>query len=220
VRVLLTGATGLAGSEALRQCLADPAVTAVNVLARRAPAVTDAKLSFVLCKDFLDYSAVDAALRDLDACLWCLGVSQGQVGSNEEYERVTFGYTVAAAKALLAHNPALAFSFLSGQGADSKEKSFILYARVKGRTENALFALSPRAVAFRPGYIRPVVPFSGKPWTERAYGAVVGALRPVFPSLVCDADVLGRAMIRAARSGSAARVLENNAIVAIGRAPI
>jgi uncharacterized protein YbjT (DUF2867 family) len=217
MRVLLTGATGLAGSEVLRQCLADPAVSVITVLARRAPAERSDKLRFVLCKDFLDYSAVELAMRDHDACFWCLGVSQGQVGSRAEYERVTHDYAVAAAKVLFGHNPSLSFCFLSGQGADSREKSVLLYARVKGRAENALLAMAERVYCFRPGYIRPVVSWPYKPWIERAYGAVVGALRPVFPSLVCDADVLGRAMIRAAQSGAPARVIENNAIVALGR---
>ena len=36
-------------------------------------------------------------------------------------------------------NPRFTFCFLSGPGADSAEKSRVLFARVKGRTENALF---------------------------------------------------------------------------------
>ena len=88
-----------------------------------------------------------------------------------------------------------------------------MYSRVKGETEKLLLAMSDRVVCFRPGYIRPVVPFTGKPWYERAYGVIVS----VIPALICDADRLGRAMLRAARGEASQRVLENNAIVALGR---
>jgi uncharacterized protein YbjT (DUF2867 family) len=135
MRLIVTGATGLAGAEVVRQSLADGEIQKVTALVRRPPAVAHAKLITVVLDDFLHYQAMLPQLSGHDACLWCLGVSQRDV------ERITLDYTLAGAAAMLRVNPTLTFGFLSGGGASSTERSLLLFGRVKGQTENRLGAL-------------------------------------------------------------------------------
>src|ERR1700741_45901 len=140
MRIIITGATGMVGSEVLRQSLADPAIERVTVIVRRPVAEQHPKLTTVILKDFLDYSGLEDVFRNNDACLWCLGISQNQV-NEAEYVTITYNYTVAAAEAMLRANPAIPFLFLSGEGASPTEKSRLLFGRVKGRAENALLRM-------------------------------------------------------------------------------
>ena len=138
MKLIITGVTGVAGSETVRQALLDSRITRVTAISRRSISLQHEKLRVIVIKDFLDYSPIINDLKDHDACLWCLGVSQNQVGSDEEYHTITYEYAMAAAEALLSVNPNIIFGFVSGMGADSTEKSKTLFARVKGKTENAL----------------------------------------------------------------------------------
>lgn len=209
MRVILTGATGVAGSEALRQCLADPGVERVTALTRRAVGVAHAKLTEVILDDFLDYGPALASLAGHDACLWCLGISQSRV-SRAEYEVITFDYTLAGARAMAAANPRFVFCFLSGRGADSSETSRVLFARVKGRAENALQRLdAPTSYSFRPGFIQPVVPSARPRFEDRIGNILAPVMRLVSTQLVITAVELARGMLHVARNGAGARVLEN-----------
>jgi uncharacterized protein YbjT (DUF2867 family) len=212
MKIILTGATGVAGSEALRQCLVDPGVEQVAVVTRRPTGVAHAKLTEIALADFLDYGPLLSKLSGHDACLWCLGISQNRV-TREEYERITFDYTLAGARAMASVNPRFTFCFLSGAGADSAEKSRVLFARVKGRTENALFALaSPVTYSFRPGFIQPDVPTR----IEDRLGALVAPLaRLVSRQFSVRTDALARAMIHVARHGAPTRILDNAQIQAL-----
>jgi uncharacterized protein YbjT (DUF2867 family) len=205
MNVILTGATGVAGSEALRQCLADAAVARVTVLTRRSTGVTHAKLTEVTLADFLDYGPVQPQLEGHDACLWCLGISQRLV-TLEEYERITFDYALAGARAMAIANPRLVFCFLSGAGADSRERSRVTFARVKGRTENALLALAaPVTYCFRPGFIQPDVP--------RRLEDRIGALVAPVMRLVSRQFSIRTADL--ARHGAPTRILDNAATQAL-----
>lgn len=218
MRILLTGATGTAGSAALDVCLADPAVETVTVLLRRAPPVQHPKLKVVLHEDFANYGPIRETLTGQDACLWCLGVSQSDV-SEAEYERITYDFAIAGASAMKEANPNLCFCFLSGKGADSAEKSRVLFARVKGRTENALAGLGlARYHAFRPGYIHPASPRPKPKLAERAGTVLAPVLRWLAPDQMIDAPDLGRAMLQAAKHGADKTILENSDIRALAAA--
>lgn len=217
MKVLLTGATGLAGAEALRQCVLDPNVERVFVLSRKPVSAESDKVEPIVHTDFTSYAGLESVLAASDACIFCLGIAQRLV-SREAYERITFDFPVAAGRAILEANPRATFCFLSGQGADSAEKSRILFARVKGRAENALLAMSDRVFCFRPGFIRPVGPWpDGRSVLERAMGAIAPGVRKVFPGAAVDADELARAMLRVARDGAPSKILENRAIAELGR---
>jgi uncharacterized protein YbjT (DUF2867 family) len=211
MKVIVTGATGTAGSEALRQALLDPDITHVLVLARRQPGMIDPKLSVALLQDFTDYATVMPQLAGYGACLWCLGVSQNDV-SKDDYERITYDYALAAARAMGAANANFRFCFLSGAGADSAEKSRILFARIKGKTENALTLLGePKAWHFRPGYIH-AINTPPKRWFERLLEPLTPLFYRFLPAHIISTVELARAMLVVAKHGSSRTILDNDDI--------
>jgi uncharacterized protein YbjT (DUF2867 family) len=220
MKVILFGATGMVGQGALRECLLDPGVEKVLAVGRRATGQHHEKLREIVHRDFLDFSTIEGDLAGYDACLYALGVSSAGM-SEPDYVRVTYDVTMAAARAILRNNPALTFVFVSGASTDGTEKGRLMWARVKGRTENALLAMPFKAsYMFRPGYIQPLHGIVSSTKLLRVMYAVVGPLYPLwktrFPNYVTTTEVLGRAMIRAARQGAPQRVLENRDINALG----
>src|SRR6202046_2768774 len=155
MRVVLLGATGMVGQGVLRECLRDPEVERVLVIGRRSIGNQDDKVREIVHRDFLDFSSIGDQLGGYDACLFCLGVSS--VGmSEQDYTRVTYDYTMAAAQVLAKQNPGMTFIYVSGTGTDSSEKGRLPGARVKGKAGNELFKLPFKAYAFRPGYVQPL----------------------------------------------------------------
>lgn len=122
MNLLITGATGMVGAEVVRQAILDDDVSQVTCLVRREGSLQHPKVKYIVHKDFLDYSGLTDLLKEQDACIWALGVSQTQVGK-EEYHQVTFDYTIAAAKAMLDAKPSIQFLFVSGEGSDTTEKA-------------------------------------------------------------------------------------------------
>jgi len=222
MRVILFGATGMIGQGVLRACLSDDSVDAVLAIGRTASGATHGKLRDLVVADLFDYAPVAAELRGYDACLFCLGVSSGGM-SEADYTRITHDLTLAAARALLAANPELTFLYISGAGTDATERGRSMWARVKGRTENALLALGfRRAFMLRPGFIRPLGGIKSKTRSYRILYAVVGPLAPLLRLFLgkhmTDTDRLGRAMIAVARDGFARPILETTDINAVADA--
>jgi hypothetical protein len=98
-----------------------------------------------------------------------------------------------------------------------------MWARVKGRTENALLALPFKAAfMFRPGAIQPLHGIRSKTGWYRAVYAITGPLYPVlvrlFPGAVTTTEAVGRAMINVAYSGNDKAILETADINRIGGA--
>jgi uncharacterized protein YbjT (DUF2867 family) len=211
MKVVVFGATGMIGSGVLLECLRDPRVTAVLTIGRSRVRQEHRKLTQLLHEDFLSYDAIRGHLEGYDACFFCLGVSA--VGMSEpDYRRMTYDITIAAAEALLAANPDLTFCYVSGRSTDSTERGRMMWARVKGKTENRLLAMSQRSYMFRPGFIQPVHGVRSK---TRLYALIYDLARPLYPILsrlfpnsMSTSDGLGRAMIAVADRGSAKRVLE------------
>lgn len=200
MKIILTGATGMVGEEVLRQAMAGDEFEQILVLTRKPVALRAQKLKVLILEDFLDYSGIDGEFQDSDACLWCLGLSQKGV-SAPEYEKVTHDYALAGAKAMLAANPRLTFCFLSGMGADSAEQSRILFARIKGKTENALSRLSSNVYHFRPGYIHPVRKRAKPRFEETIIRPFVPLLRRIAPNQMIDADDLAKVLLEVAKNG-------------------
>ena len=219
MNVVLFGASGMVGQGVLIECLDDPGVQRVVSIVRRSTGVTHAKLAEIVHADFLDYSAIEPSLRDLDACFFCLGVSS--IGMKEEdYRHITYDFTMAAAKTLHRLNPQLAFIYVSGAGTDGTETGRSMWARVKGKTENDLMKLCARAYMFRPGYIHPE---KGVASRTRWIRVAVAVLRPVgfllkqFPGAGTSTSAVGRAMIAAVRGGAPSHVVEIREINELGR---
>ena len=220
MRAVIFGATGMVGQGVLRELLRDPGVESVLSIVRRRSGVAHPRLREIVHQDFYDFSSLESELAGYDACFFCLGVTSLRK-SEAEYRRLTYDLTLAAAAPLARLNPKMAFLYVSGTGTDSTEHGRVMWARVKGETENALLELFPNAVMIRPGYIQPMHGIvSPSKWTRRGY-AVVGALYPLlralFPKSVTNTEELGRAMIRAARGESPKKILEPPDLIALGR---
>jgi uncharacterized protein YbjT (DUF2867 family) len=213
LKVILFGATGMVGQGALRECLADPEVTQVLAVGRSPLAARHSKLRELRVDSFLDYSGVEAELSGYDACFFCLGVSSAGM-KEADYRRVTYDFTLAAAQVLARLNPGMRFLYVSGAGTDSTGKGRIMWARVKGQTENALLALPFRSAhMLRPGFIQPLHGIRSRTRAYRilymlAGPVLVPLLRRFLPGLILTTEELGRAMIRIARNGSALGRLE------------
>jgi uncharacterized protein YbjT (DUF2867 family) len=212
VRVLLFGATGMIGQGVLRECLIDSDVARVVTVGRRPTGQKHAKLSELVCPDLANLAPLEPQLTGFDACFFCLGVSV--LGMTEEqYTRVTYDLTTSVAKTLVRTSPGLTFIYVSGAGTDSSERGRAMWARVKGRTENALLSLPFKAAyMFRPGA---VMPLHGIRSATRWYNAMYLGLRPLYPilrrvapTMITTTERLGRAMLAVARRGYSGPILE------------
>jgi uncharacterized protein YbjT (DUF2867 family) len=206
VKVILLGATGMVGQGVLRECLLDPEVESVLVIGRNATGQKHEKLHEIVLSDLVDLSAIEGRLSGYDACFFCLGVSA--VGMKEEsYRRVTYDLTISVARIMSRLNPGMTFIYVSGANTDSTERGRMMWARVKGQTENSLLQMPFKAAyMFRPGYIQPLHGIRTK---TRWYGviyAMMGPLYPVwkllFPKYVTTTECLGRAMLNVAKRGA------------------
>ena len=213
MNVLIFGATGMVGQGVLRECLLDDRVQRVLVVGRSSLGQLHEKLREIVQQNLHDISAIGPELASMDACFFCLGVSSAGM-SEEKYAHVTYDLTMAVAGTLARLNPAMTFVYVSGAGTDSTERGRVMWARVKGRTENALLGLPFRAAyMFRPGAI---IPLHGITSRTRWYRILYAATRPLWPLLrrfapnhVTTTERVGQAMINVADRGYPKRILES-----------
>jgi uncharacterized protein YbjT (DUF2867 family) len=221
MKVIIFGATGMVGQGVLRECLLDPEVAGVITIGRTAPDINNPKLQNIVQPDLFHYTSIEPQLTALDACFFCLGASAAGL-SEEQYEKLTYTLTLAAAETLSRLNPGMTFVYVSGAGTDSSEKGRMMWARVKGKTENALLRMPFKsAYMFRPGIIQPA---HGEHSRTRAYRIGYALFRPAFPLLrlifprqLLTTEEIGRAMIHVARRGAPKKILEVSDIAACAR---
>jgi uncharacterized protein YbjT (DUF2867 family) len=216
MNVMLFGATGMIGQGVLRECLLDRDVTRVLAVGRSPSGRAEATLTDLVVNDLTALSPHQ--LAGFDACFFCLGVSS--IGMSEaDYVQVTYDLTLAIARPVLDANPDITFIYVSGQSTDSTERGGTMWARVKGRTENALLTMSKRMYMFRPGAIIPMHGIRSRTGWYNAFYAVAKPLLPVLrrvaPNSVLTTEQLGRAMLVVAKRGAPAQVLETRDIVAL-----
>ena len=141
----------------LPQSLEDARVDRVLLVSRHPIDVSHPKIHEIVHPDFAEFGSIQAQFVDLDACFYCLGVSA--VGLSEsQYHHLTYDLTLAAATAMASVTAGrLTFCYVSGEGTDGTERGRTMWARIKGKTENALLRLPFKAAfLFRPGYIQPL----------------------------------------------------------------
>jgi uncharacterized protein YbjT (DUF2867 family) len=219
MKAILFGATGMVGQGVLRECLLDADVESVLAVGRSPTGQSHPKLSELRHDNFTDFSAIEPQLAGYDACFFCLGVSS--VGMNEErYRHLTLDITLAAAETLARLNPGMVFTYVTGRGTDSTEAGPMMWARIKGKTENDLLKLPFKAAyMFRPAGIQPLHGVRSKTsWVQAIYvGAapLLSYLTRVAPKYMTTSEQLGRAMIKVARDGYPKPVLESEDINAV-----
>ena len=216
MKIILFGATGMVGQGCMRECLIDPEVETVLAVGRSPTGVQNAKLREIVHDNFLDFSTILSQLAGYDACFFCLGVSS--VGMSEErYRHLTYDITLAAATMLSKLNPGMVFVYVTGQGTDSTEQGRLMWARVKGKTENDLLKLPFKAAyMFRPAGIQPLHGVRSRTaWVQAIYvvaSPLLTWLDRVAPKYMTTTEQVGRAMIKVARDGYPKPVLESEDI--------
>jgi len=205
----------MVGQGVLRECLLDPSVEKVLSIGRSKTGQQHPKLREIVHADIADLAPIEGQLTGYDACFFTLGVSS--VGMKEaDYRRITYDLTLSAAQTLVKLNPEMTFLYISGAGTGGTS----MWARVKGETENALLRLPFKAAyMFRPGFIQPLHGVKSKTALYRIPYAILGPFNSLFlkffPKYATTTEVLGRALIKAARDGAPERVLESQDINAL-----
>jgi uncharacterized protein YbjT (DUF2867 family) len=219
MKIILFGVTGMVGQGVLRECLLDPEITTVLVIGRTSLNQQNEKLREIVIKDLYNLQPVEDQLRNYDACLFCLGVSS--TGMKEaDYHHVTYDLTISVAQTLSKLNPEMTFIYVSGMGTDSTEIGRTMWARVKGKTENALLRLPFKAAyMFRPAFIQPMHGIKSKTKLYRLLYVLISPVTPIltrFPKYATTTEKIGRAMIQVAKHGAPKPFLESQDINTIG----
>jgi len=205
IRVIITGATGMVGEGVLFECLQNPSVSEILIVNRRHYECDHPKLKELIVPDFFQLQQFAESIKGYDACFFCAGVSS--IGMKEhQYTVITYDITLSFAKTLLAHNPGMVFTYVSGSHTDSSEKGRVMWARVKGKTENDLMKLAfKKAYNFRPGVMQP---FEGQKNWKSIFKLIVKVIKTVAPKKVLTMQEVGRAMINAVIFGYPKSILE------------
>ena len=208
IKAIVTGATGMVGEGVMHECLNHPEVESVLVINRRTINPDHPKLKEIVHKTFYDFSNIEEELKGYNACFFCLGTTS--VGKKEDqYKKITFDITKALADILVKLNPEMTFCYISGSGTDSSEKGKIMWARVKGRTENYILNLGfKQAFAFRPAIIEPTKGLKNTLAPYRYLSFLLPAIRFLFPKHICSLKEIGIAMINSVNKGYEKKVLE------------
>jgi len=182
---------------------------------------THPKFRQIVHSDVSQLTPIEASLEGFDACFFCLGVSSIRM-SEGEYTRVTHDLTLSVARTLVRLNPVMTFVYVSAQGTDGSGKSSMMWARVRGKTENEILALPFKGYAVRPGFIQPLHGIRSK---TAAYQLAYTLLAPIIPlttrflpKYVTTTERLGRAMLHVAANGYHKKILESSDINQAGTA--
>ncbi|WP_224069159.1 NAD-dependent epimerase/dehydratase family protein [Arachidicoccus terrestris] len=198
IKVIITGATGMVGEGVLNACLKSAEVESVLVVTRRATGVRHPKLKELIHHNFFDFSPIASELDGYDACYFCLGVTSLRK-TEKAYFKLTHTLTLQFAKTLCLVNQNMTFCYVSGKGTDNTETGRIMWARVKGKTENDLNRLPfAKVFSFRPGFIKPT---AGNQHTQPFYKYVTWLFplgRKFFPGSFCKLEELSQAMLSTA----------------------
>lgn len=205
MKIVLTGATGMVGEGVLFECLENPEVTEILLVSWKHYDITHPKLKELLAPDFMKLEGFENQLSGYDGCFYCAGISS--VGMDEaRYTSITYDTTLNFAGKFLELNPDSVFTFVSGAHTDSSEKGKVMWARVKGKTENALVKLPFRgAYNFRPGFMKP---FKGQKNVKPIFKPVIFIYPFLFPKKSLTLKEVGQAMINAVKKGYPKNILE------------
>jgi hypothetical protein len=220
-KVIITGATGMVGKGVLLESLDHDTIAEVLVIGRNPIGIQHTKLKELIHKDFTDFSEVRTQLSGYDACFFCLGISAAGL-KEDEYKRITYDFTLSLAKTLFKINPEMTFNYVSGEGTDSSEKGRMMWARVKGKTENDLLNIGfKQAYMFRPGAI---IPLRGIKSRTKSYQFMydyfmwlVKLIKLIAPNSVVNTTQIGLAMIHSVLNSYQEKVLKPKDIILLSK---
>jgi hypothetical protein len=217
IKAIITGSTGMVGEGILHECLQHPSVESILVINRRPCGITHPKLKEIIHIDFFDLLPIESRLSGYNACFFCAGVSS--VGMKQpEYTRITYELTMNFAQTLSKLNPDMTFCYVSGAGTDSSEKGRIMWARVKGKTENDLMKLQFKNVyAFRPAFMKPTKGLKNAPTFYKYILWLYPVLHPLFPQYFGPLSDVGLAMINCTAFSAEKKVLEAKDIAGLAK---
>lgn len=208
IKVIITGSTGLVGEGVLLECLENISVEEILMINRRPSILTHPKLKEVLVKDFFEIENIKKELIGYDACFYCAGISSRGM-TEADYTYITYDIAIHFAEVLLSVNCNLVFNHISGSHTDSSEKGSIMWARVKGKTENALMKLPFKKVYnFRPGFMKATAAQKNVKGYYKVIGSIYPLLKFLFPNHVSTMKELGLAMINGVTKGYPKSILE------------
>ncbi|HXA02766.1 MAG TPA: NAD-dependent epimerase/dehydratase family protein [Cytophagaceae bacterium] len=221
IRAIIFGSSGMIGQGVLMECLESPEVESILIINRSPGNVKHSKLKEIVHKDFSDFSSLSAEFAGYNSCFFCLGISAVGLSENEYY-KTTFELTIRVAEALLKANKDFTFCYISGASTDSSENGKMMWARVKGKTENTLLAMPFKQVyMFRPGYIQPLKGIKSR---TKLYNAIYFIFKPLyfilkpFKGMVTDTSSMGKSMIQTALHGYEKKILESSDINKVSKA--
>ncbi len=217
--VIITGSTGMIGKGVLLECLDDNRIGRVLLINRNPIGMEHPKITEVLLRDFSAPDTIETDMTGYGAVFFCLGISAGGI-PEEDYRRITYDYTIRFAETYRENNPQGSFIYVSGQGTDSSEKGRMMWARVKGKTENDLLKMGfEKAYMFRPGIIRPLRGIESRTPSYRTMYKIIKPLWPLLQRLMgsklTDTTRIGKAMINVVIDGSDKVHFENPEINAL-----
>lgn len=217
IKIIITGATGMVGEGVMHEALNSPYIEEVLVIGRKPTGYVHPKLKEYQLFDFYKPEELIDLVRAYDACLFCLGVSS--IGmKEEEFTLKTHSLTMGFAKILVTSNPNMTFSYISGSATDSTEKGSVMWARVKGRTENDLAKLGfKNTYAFRPGYLQPTVGMKNTLPYYKYIDWIYPFFKVVIPNHTSRLSELGKAMIECAVFGHRTNIIEVQDILALAQ---
>lgn len=198
----------MVGEGVLLVCLDHPDVQEVLMINRRASGHKHPKLRELIINDFSRLSSAKEQLSRYDACFFCAGVSS--IGLNEKtFTERTYDLVVPFAQTCSEASTGMVFIYVSGAGTDSTEKGRVMWARVKGRTENALTKLPFRAqYNFRPGFMKAVKGQKNLLKLYRLFSFLYPAMKWLTPNWACTMEEVGLAMINCVKKGYNSSILE------------
>jgi nucleoside-diphosphate-sugar epimerase len=210
--VIIIGSTGMIGNTILKLCLENKEIGKITLINRKPIDIKNSKVTEIIHTDFMNFESVKNQFTNQDICFYCLGVYTGQVPT-QEFNKITIDYTKAFVNALKQVSPQSIVCFLSGQGADSSEKSSVLFAKAKGIAENYILSLKfPHTYIFRPGYIYPVEPRKEPNLLYQIFRVLYKPLSFIYPNIGLTSLQLAQKMLSVGLLGNNKVVLENSDI--------
>ena len=217
MKIIVFGATGMIGQAVVKVAIAASHIDAIMIVGRSAAHIADPKANELIVNDLFNLSLIEESLKGYDACVYCVGVSAAFM-SEQTYIRLTHDLTLSVAETVLRLNPQSTFVYVTGQGTDSSEVGNSMWARVKGKTENALLKMSFKAAyMFRPGAILPMDGIRSK---TKLYDALyvilaplVGIIRKINTAWIPTTRDMGQAMLKVADGNFSKKILNNKDIV-------